>query len=202
MSRTTADDEPDGEARAVIDCPPSGKRVRYLEGAAETGGAYARFEMWLAPPPNSHGPMRHVHPEQDEVLAVVAGTLGVWHEGGTKRLGPGESVTVPRGEKHRFWNAGTDELHIVGEVRPALRTEEFMAVTYGLARDGASTPSGMPVNPLRLAAVVDDYDDLLYLAALPVRLQKLGVSLLAPLGRALGYGDYERYLGADESKAE
>jgi mannose-6-phosphate isomerase-like protein (cupin superfamily) len=201
VSRRIADRGSTDGPRAVVDCPPSGKRVRYLAGAAETDGTYARFEMWLAPPPESHGPMRHVHPEQDEDLAVVSGTLGVWHEGETRTLGPGESVTVPKGDAHRFWNAGTDELHLVGEVRPALRTEQFMTVTYGLARDGLSTPSGMPLNPLRLAAVVDDYDDLLYLAALPTAVQKLGVSLLAPLGRALGYGDYDEYLREGPSDA-
>lgn len=177
-----------------IDCPTAGKRVRYVATAADTGGEYARFEMWLAPPPDSHGPMRHVHPEQDETLEVVSGRMGVWHEGETRLLDAGERVTIPKGDRHRFWNEGPDELRLVGEVRPALRTERFMRVTYGLARDGMSTPSGMPLNPLRLAVLLERYDDLLYLAAVPLSLQRLGVRLLAPLGRAVGYtSDYPEY---------
>ena len=191
---STPDGTPTRDA-VIIECPPSGKRVKYLETADDTGGEYARFEMWLDAPPDSYGPMKHVHPAQDEVLEVVAGRMGIWHEDETRVLEAGDSVTIPKGERHRFWNAGPDELHMTGEVRPALRTEEFMHVTYGLARDGLSTQSGMPLHPLRLAVLVDKYDDLLYLAALPVGLQKLGARLLAVLARLVGYdSDYPEYL--------
>jgi len=186
----------------TVEAPRSGKRVRYLETADSTDGEVARFEMWLRPPPDSHGPMRHVHPKQDEYLEVRDGTLGVWHEGTTRRLGPGDSVTIPAGTRHRFWNAGDDELHVVGEVRPALDTERFMYVTYGLAGDHAATGSGMILNPLRLAPVLDEYDDLLYLAYVPILLQRLAIRLLAPVGRALGYtADYPEYVPA-ERRAE
>jgi mannose-6-phosphate isomerase-like protein (cupin superfamily) len=192
---------PAGDA-PVIEAPRSGKRVRYLATAADTGGEYARFEMWLAPPPASHGPMRHVHPEQDEVLEVLDGRLGVWHDGTTRHLGPGEHATVPAGDPHRFWNAGDGELHLLGEVRPALDTETFMFVTYGVASDYRATPSGMPLNPLRLAPILATYDDLLYLAVLPVWLQRLGIALLAPVGRRLGYrGEYPEYVPESRRRA-
>jgi mannose-6-phosphate isomerase-like protein (cupin superfamily) len=145
----------DGDANAVVEAPRSRKRVRYLESAADTDGEYANFEMWLAPAPHSHGPMRHVNPEQDETLEVRAGTLGSWHDGTSTELRPGESVEIPAADPHRFWNAGPEELHVVGEVRPALDTETFMYVTYGLAGDHAATASGMPPNLLRLAPVLD-----------------------------------------------
>ena len=191
MSDPFGPDVPAADAPGVVDCPPSGKRIRALQRAADTGGERFRFEMWLASPPASHGPMLHVHPEQDETLEVVAGRLGVVVDGSRETLEPDETVTVPAGVPHRFWNDGADRLHLVGEVRPALRTEAFMCVTYGVASDGHSTPSGMPINPLRLAPIVERYDDMLYLAALPVWVQRLGVRVLAPLGRAVGYSaDY------------
>ena len=180
---------PAADAPGVIDCPPSGKRVRALERAADTGGDYFRFEMWLASPPGSHGPMLHVHPEQEETLEVLSGRLGVVVDGRRETRGPGESVAIPAGVPHRFWNDGDDVLHLAGEVRPALRTEAFMRVTYGVASDGHSTPSGMPVNPLRLAPIVERYDDMLYLAALPVWGTAAGGSPAGPArpsGRLLG----------------
>ena len=184
----------------IIEAPRSGKRVRYLETVDDTGGPSARFEMWLAPPPASHGPMKHVHPEQDESLEVRDGTLGVWHDGDTRRLHPGERVTIPAGDPHRFWNAGEDELHVEGEVRPGLQTEPFMYITYGLGKDYPATPSGMPLNPLRLAPILDTYDNLLYLARLPVWLQKFGIRALAPAARALGYTDaYPEYIPDERS---
>jgi mannose-6-phosphate isomerase-like protein (cupin superfamily) len=194
----------DGDAVGpVVQAPRSGKRVRYLETADTTEGEYARFEMWLAPPPDSHGPMRHVHPKQDEVLEVRDGVLGVWQDGTTETLTAGERVTIPAGQPHRFWNAGDDELHVVGEVRPALDTERFMYVTYGLAADCAATPSGMVLNPLRLAPILDEFDDLLYLAALPLWLQQFGVRVLAPLGRLLGYtAEYPEYVPESRRRGE
>jgi mannose-6-phosphate isomerase-like protein (cupin superfamily) len=190
------------EEYPVIEAPRSGKRIRYLETPDATEEDTARFEMWLRPPPDSHGPTRHIHPEQDEYLEVRAGTLGVWHAGRTRLLSPGESVTIPAGDRHHFWNAGEGELHLVGEVRPALRTEPFMYITYGLAGDVASTSSGMPLNLLRLAPLLERYDDLLYLAMLPVWLQRLGVRLLAPLGRRLGYtADYPEYVPPERRAA-
>jgi mannose-6-phosphate isomerase-like protein (cupin superfamily) len=175
--------------------PPAGKRVRFVDRPDDAESDPLEFEMWLAAE-GSHGPMRHVHPEQDEFLEVVDGRLGVFHEGETAEYGPGEGVTIPAGDVHQFWNAGETELHLRGGVDPGLRTETFMRITYGLARDGAPvTPSGMPLNALRLAALLDEFDDMLYLAALPVELQRLGVAALAPLGRLAGYDNAYYYFG-------
>lgn len=167
--------------------PPAGKRVRFLERPADPETDPLRFEMWLDAE-GSHGPMRHVHPAQDEFLEVVSGRMGVFHEGTTTTCEAGEGVTIPAGDVHRFWNAGSGTLHLRGGVDPGLHTETFMRITYGLARDGEPvTPSGMLLNPLRLAVLLSEFDDMLYLAALPVWLQRLGVACVAPLGRLAGY---------------
>ena len=193
----------------VVTTPVSGKRVRFVDRPDDPATDPLRFAMTLAP--DGHGPMLHVHPEQDERLAVAAGRLGVFanearfasSDGSNERcrdeervLGPGEAVTIPADTPHRFWNAGEDELRLDGSVTPGLRTEAFMRITYGIARDGApTTPSGMPLNALRLAVLLDEYDDMLYLARIPVRLQRLGIRALEPLGRRIGYDDrYPEYL--------
>jgi mannose-6-phosphate isomerase-like protein (cupin superfamily) len=185
----------------TIRAPQSGKRVRYLETADDTDGEYARFEMWLDGASQSHGPMKHVHPEQDEALAVRDGVLGVWHDSETHRLSAGESHTIPAGDPHQFWNAGDDEVRVVGEVRPALQTEAFMYITYGLNGDVPVTPSGMPINPLRLAPVIDEFDNLLYLSMIPIWIQKIGVQAVAPFGRLLGYdSDYPEYIPDERTR--
>lgn len=185
----------------VLASPPAGKRIRFLERPEDPARDPLRFEMWLAAD-GSHGPMAHVHPEQEEVLAVESGRLGVFHEGAERTLAPGERVTIPPGDVHHFWNAGDGELHLRGGVSPGMRTEQFMRITYGLARDGAPvTPSGMPVNLLRLAVLLAEYDDLLYLAGVPVGLQRLGVSALAPVGRLVGYDtSYPEYLPPERAR--
>lgn len=193
----------------VVDAPRSGKRVRFVDRPDDPDHDPLTFEMWLAP--DSHGPMLHVHPEQDERLGVRAGRMAVRASEATlspaegpdeslvnerRVLHPEASVTIPAGTPHRFWNAGDGELHLEGSVTPGLRTESFMRITYGLPRDGAlATPSGMPLNVLRLAVLLAEYDDMLYLARLPMWLQRFGMRALEPLGRRVGYDNrYPAYL--------
>lgn len=166
-------------------CPPAGKRVSIAESAADTDGEFVRFEMWLDP--DSRGPYRHVHPRQDETLAVESGRLGVWVDGDRRVLTDGERVEVPRGVPHRFWNESNDGTHLSGELSPARRSEEFLPLAFALARDHRATEGGVPLNPLAVAAVFDEYEDYYYFARVPVRLQKLGIRLLAPIARRLGY---------------
>ncbi|WP_135365705.1 cupin domain-containing protein [Halosimplex halophilum] len=194
---------PDGHERPTgtsyvdddwVRSPPAGKTVLFTDRPDDPDRDPLRFEMWLDAD-GSHGPMRHVHPEQDEFFEVVDGRLGVFHEGTTTEHGPGERVEIPAGDEHRFWNAGSTDLHLRGGVDPGLRTEPFMRITYGLARDGEPvTPSGMVLNLLRVAVLLAEFDDMLYLAGAPVWLQRLGVDALAPVGRLLGYGNaYPEY---------
>jgi quercetin dioxygenase-like cupin family protein len=183
-------------AEDVVASPPAGKRVRFVEKPDDPETDPLHFEMWLAAE-DSHGPMKHIHPEQDEFLEVVDGRLGVFHEGERTVYEQGERAVIPAGDTHRFWNAGDDELHLRGGVDPGLRTETFMRITYGLARDGVPvTPSGMLLNPLRLAVVLDEFDDMLFLAHVPQSLQLAGIRTLAPVGRLAGYHNaYPEYRG-------
>ncbi len=43
----------------------------------------------------------HIHPNSDETFLVVEGTLSIEFENGSRQLGPGELLTVPRGVRHR-----------------------------------------------------------------------------------------------------
>ena len=170
-----------------VTSPPAGKAIRFRDRPTDPERDPLTFDMWLAAA-GSHGPMRHVHPEQAERLTVRSGRLGLWHDGERSELEMGETAVIPAGDPHRFWNAGEGVLHVRGSVTPGLRTEAFMRITYGLAREGAAvTPSGMPLNALRLAVLLSEYDDMLWLAVLPLWFQQLGVDLLAPAGLALGY---------------
>lgn len=57
----------------------------------------------------------------------------------------------------------------------------------------------MVLNPLRLSVLLEEYDDVLWLARVPLGLQRAGVRSLAHLGRAAGYTNhYPEYL-PDES---
>jgi hypothetical protein len=93
---------------------------------------------------------------------------------------------VPPGTPHRFWNAGEEEAHFLCEVRPALQFEQLIETMFALAADGKTNDKGMP-NLLQLAVIADATFDTVRLPFPPAWVQRLGLSVLAPIGSLLGY---------------
>ena len=171
----------------TVECRPAGQTIRFLETADETSGDYVRVEITLAIDSTRENAVKHVHPQQEETLTVQTGTMGTDHNETRDTFGPDESVTFGAGDAHAFWNAGTEELHIEVELRPAMQTDLFMRFAFGLSKIGWTTRSGIPLNPLRLGLLMDEFDGHLYLAGIPVPIQKLGARTLGPLARLCGY---------------
>lgn len=57
---------------------------------------------------------------------------------------------------------------------------------FALAADGKTNRKGMP-NPLRLAVIAQAHFDTVQLPFPPAIVQRIGLALGAPIGRALGY---------------
>jgi hypothetical protein len=93
---------------------------------------------------------------------------------------------VPAGTPHKFWNAGDDVAHFVCEIRPALQFESLIETMFALAADGRTNRKGMP-NPLHLAVIAQAHFDTVQLPFPPAIVQRIGLALGSPLGRALGY---------------
>jgi hypothetical protein len=93
---------------------------------------------------------------------------------------------VPAGTPHRFWNAGEEEARFLCEVRPALQFEQLIETMFALAADGKTDQKGLP-NLLQLAVVADATFDTVRLPFPPAWVQRLGLSVLAPIGSLLGY---------------
>ncbi len=167
-----------------IENPVTGERLVFRQTSRETGGEAVVIETYVQP--NGFVASAHVHPSQEERFQVLRGTVGF--KLGRKKVvaGPGERITVPAGTPHRFWNAGDDTAHFVCEIRPALQFESLIETMFGLAADGKTNRRGMP-NPLRLAVIANAHFDTVRLPFPPAALQKLGLVLGSPLGRALGY---------------
>ena len=62
----------------------------------------------------------HYHPNQEEVIYVLAGTVEVWVEREKKILGPGDGVFVPPGIVHGAFNAGTNEAKVLPILGPSV----------------------------------------------------------------------------------
>ena len=87
--------------------------------------AYAAGE---SPPPP------HYHPSQDEHFDVLEGAIAlkVGHERSV--VPAGESFDIPRGTAHTLAPAG-GPARVRWEVRPALRTEQFLTESLRFAPD-------------------------------------------------------------------
>jgi mannose-6-phosphate isomerase-like protein (cupin superfamily) len=168
----------------VIENPVTGERILFHETSRETNGEAVVFETFVQP--DGFVAAAHVHPKQEERFEIVSGTLGLEMRDEEIVAGPGETVTIPAGTPHRFWNAGEDEARFRCEVRPALQFERLLETMFALAADGKTNKKGLP-NPLRLAVIARAHFDVVRLPFPPVFVQRLGLTLAAPLGRLLGY---------------
>jgi quercetin dioxygenase-like cupin family protein len=168
----------------TIHNPVTGERITFRATSADTNGEAVVIECAVQP----HGfvAAAHVHPSQSERFAVIEGTLGIKVGKEKHELGHGEVALVEAGTPHKFWNAGEDEVRFVCEVRPALQFESLLETMFTLAGDGKTNRKGMP-NPLRLAVIALAHFDTVQLPHPPAWLQRAGLALGAPLGRALGY---------------
>jgi quercetin dioxygenase-like cupin family protein len=157
-------------------------RLVFVQTAADTGGELLRFEQTVQP--GAPAVAEHVHPWQEERFEVLSGAMGVRLEGAERVLGAGESVVIPRGARHQFWNAGPDELRQVVELRPANRTEDFFEQTFRMQGAGRISESGVP-NPLLMAPVA--LRGGVFLAGVPVPVQRVAFGVLAAVGRVIGH---------------
>ncbi|WP_127359039.1 cupin domain-containing protein [Actinacidiphila soli] len=60
----------------------------------------------------------HLHPYSEEFLHVVSGDLEISLDGEPVRIGPGDSLLVPIGVRHRLVNAGQEPAHVVFHLSP------------------------------------------------------------------------------------
>jgi quercetin dioxygenase-like cupin family protein len=165
--------------------PQTGERVTFGRTAAETGGRFCELELFATP--GTAPAAAHVHPSQRERFTIRAGSVRVRLGRDERDHGAGEEVVIPPGTPHTWTAVGEEELHLTVTIDPALNAEGFFEDFFALAEAGKTNHAGVPT-PLRLAVLLADNAGFLYLEKPPVRVQKLLIALLAPLGRALGYG--------------
>lgn len=62
----------------------------------------------------------HKHPDQEEVLVVVAGTVEQWVDQEKRILSPGDAAFVPADMVHASFNAGTDQAKLIAILGPCV----------------------------------------------------------------------------------
>ena len=146
--------------------PVTGLRTVFRQTSDDTGGELLQVN-WIAAPGWTTGP-DHVHRLQAERFEVISGELGLRVDGVEHFLEAGEVLEAPAGAAHAAWNVSRDDdVHVLVDFRPALRTEVAFEALAGLARDGKTTRAGIPRNPLQAAVIVRHYEDEIYFVRSP-----------------------------------
>ena len=138
----------------------------------------------------------HVHPSQEERHEVIAGADGL-ALGKSKRVyGVGETFAVPPGTPHRHFPAGSGEGHVRVELRPALRTEQFLERLAELDRAGQITKRGL-LKPVAAARMIAEFEQEGHASRPPVALQKAFASTVLGLA-SIGDRTTGEYVFVDE----
>jgi len=171
--------------------PAIGHRITFLQTAEQTNNKLLQIMYAVEAPETKPAIPLHIHLQCEERFEVVDGRLGVILDSEQRLLGQGEQVLIPPSTPHTFWNAGSDELRFITNVRPPGRLQTYWETVFGLAEDGKVGENGLP-NLLQLAVLAplaDSYDP-----SIPLPMMKLMIAVLGGIGRLMGYREsYPQY---------
>jgi len=169
----------------ILSSPATGETFRFLKTAADTNGRLLEFEMHIQPGGAKALP-QHIHPNQEERIEVLKGALTFFVGRETRVLKAGDAVVVPSGTPHHFENNSDDACLLLYEIEPAGQWETLFETLCATSRNPRIVQNGQ-LNPLALAVTLDKYQDHLYMAGIPVFLQKLMFRALAVIERLQGF---------------
>jgi mannose-6-phosphate isomerase-like protein (cupin superfamily) len=166
----------------TVENPITRECFTFLSSAS---GAQDRLDIDFVLRPGRGRPPRHRHPRQEERLTVQAG-VGRFKIGkATIEAGPGQTMTVPPGVAHHFWNTGAEDLHVRVEFRPAGRQEEFFRLFCQLGKEKRTNRRGIP-SPLIGTLVLRDHVADNRVVIMPTAVQRFVLPMLAQLGHLVG----------------
>jgi quercetin dioxygenase-like cupin family protein len=131
----------------VLTNPFTGQTVRRVSEDEELLVMESSYRASGAPAP------AHFHPSQDERFVVLSGSVRAAVDGDERLLAEGDQLELPAGTVHEFGGHPEEDGTVRWEVRPALRTWEFMERMFGAleaAAEGREEEAGFDIA---------DYDD-------------------------------------------
>jgi mannose-6-phosphate isomerase-like protein (cupin superfamily) len=177
-----------GEA---LENPRTGERGVLVKAPWEGSDDSLEADLYVQPGGAVAG--EHIHHDFDERFTVKQGRIAFRLDGEESVAGPGETVEIPRGHWHDWWNAGDEEAAARVWVSEGVRFMQMIETLFGLARDGHTNAKGLP-DPLQLAMFATEFRDVLVLRRPPAFVQSALFGLLRPIARARGYrGTYPQY---------
>ena len=168
----------------VMENPITKERVIFQETHSSTNGELLRMEVFNLT--NGFNNIYHIHPTQVERHEIIDGIMGVKVNGEERILRTSESVTFEKNIPHKFWNVSGADIHFLTEFRPAYDTESFIETYFRISQAGKANKKGQPP-PFHFFVLLNRYPIAGYFAGVPISLQKVLISIMAFVGRLLGY---------------
>lgn len=178
-------------AGAWLHNPATGEIARLNVSPADTGGRRLDVDLWLQPGAAVARP--HIHDHVVERFEVRAGEVGFQTDGEDHLARPGDSVEVPAGTLHDWWNAGDGPARVRVDVvateaapgQPAARFVSMIEALWSLGALGRVNAKGV-ADPLWMAALAREYRDAIRFTQPPAVLQAALLGPLAALARRTG----------------
>jgi mannose-6-phosphate isomerase-like protein (cupin superfamily) len=114
--------------------PSTGQRTVFHQTARGTRRGLLRLE-WQGGPDWAAGP-KHVHRLQEERFEVLSGQVRARVAGEERSHRPGDVFAAPPGASHTVWSEGDEDVRLLVEFRPALRSEDVLETPASLAAAG------------------------------------------------------------------
>ncbi len=161
--------------------PRARETVRFIS----TGQATV-IEVTLAP--GGGVPVAHAHPKTEETFTIKKGDLEAEINGQVLTLKTGDQVRVPPGTGHILRNSGKTDAVFEVLMRPSEHLNIALIQTHGYLGHGEHPP-GYVGSFFQLLRFSERYD--VYLAVVPIWLQKMGIFIVAPTARLLGFRSHD-----------
>ena len=118
-----------GKFIIASDAPPEANDAgasRRLSDPPSTGARQLTVIEVVFDPGKGHN--FHKHPDQEEMILVLAGTVEQWVDREKRMLGPGDSAFIPAGVAHASFNPGDRPAKIVAILGPCVGPAGYEAV--------------------------------------------------------------------------
>ena len=166
----------------VVENARLGERVTFTKLPTWPGGAAAISVTLEA---NAMVPVAHVHPHISETFSVSNGTLEVQVGDQIQILVAGQTATVLPGVPHAFKNASGDKVTFSVELNPGGQMPLALRELHAFL---SSPPPNQVAEFLQMIRFAEAFD--VYMAGVPVWMQKIAILCVAPTARLLGYRPY------------
>lgn len=126
--------------------------VTFLKSRHETQGSLDLFELTI--PPHASLSVAHLHRDYDETVIGMNGIITWTIEGKKVKVGPGQSLHIPRGTAHSYANRHISTARMMCILTPGLvGPEYFRELAAVLRADGPPDIAGISTVMMRYGVI-------------------------------------------------